>query len=912
MALEEDQAETPLKSKAMPSPKSDVNIVSQTSSCQPAPPNSISPPKKTQSPKEFILSVARKFSAQPLQNADPGVWGVLTAISTNARKRSQQGINILLTEDEHCIGRLVEDARFRIESHAVSGYHCKIFRKKIVTDDVEQPCSSVFLKDTSTNGTFLNWEKLKKNTAEAQLQNGDIVSFAAAPQHELAFAFVYREVLNSTSLVDGSTILKRKAEEFDCESKRLKGIGIGAPAGPISLDDVRSLQRSNTELRKQLESHVLTIEEIRNENRAAVARHEKEMKELKESVSQSYVDDLKDLRRTLEVKQKELAEISIVSAERQQAVEDLNERLSASMQSRIEAGEIINSQKSTISELEKQLDEERKQRSEEREKAVADLKATLQKAHLEAQEELKRQSDIASKQERELKEVINKLQESDKESRLLVETLRTKLEDTRESLVISEKKVRQLESQVQEEQQTSMNCRKKVEALEYEMKTLRKELENEKVAREEAWAKVSELELEIAAAIRDLATEKQRFQGARERIILRETQLRAFYSTTEEISSLFTKQQEQLKAMQRTLEDEENTSVDIDLIATTGNKNGVIIRENESTHRNNNNVTENTASASTPRVDRIQVDSTSDEASVTEKHECDLKSQEEGHNTQDIECTSVDRSIKGGFGSDIDGVGTAPLLEGDQTETQRVLGTESPANDGERNFDLNKSTTLAGETMQLDDEAQVQENGEQIQRVPEENTHCSQSNDQIGDLNAMEEDTEAAGTIRTSDLMTSEVAGSWAISTAPSVHGENDSQRSGVKDSVGSDDEADEDGRAAGSQIGSTVVAATTKLSQERQALNEMIQIVAPDFDQIFGDGGGGSSRKGRDKDDEGSTSDSATEAGSDHDGDVNGGVDTEIGGSISDTQAGSDQGDDDVNDAMDEDGDASEEDSVG
>lgn len=67
-----------------------------------------------------------------------------------------------------------------------------------------------------------------------------------------------------------------------------------------------------------------------------------ELKDLKESVSQSYVNELKDLRYSLEVKQKELTDISIVSAERQQAIQDLNERLSASMQSRIEAGEIIN------------------------------------------------------------------------------------------------------------------------------------------------------------------------------------------------------------------------------------------------------------------------------------------------------------------------------------------------------------------------------------------------------------------------------------------------------------------------------------------------------------------------------------------------------------------------------------------
>lgn len=94
------------------------------------------------------------------------------------------------------------------------------------------------------------------------------------------------------------------AEELACENKRLKGIGIGAPEGPLSLDDFRSLQRSNRvsyfqlmslviaqtikffctvnnpenwcmqELRRQLEDQVLTIDTLRNENRATVERHE--------------------------------------------------------------------------------------------------------------------------------------------------------------------------------------------------------------------------------------------------------------------------------------------------------------------------------------------------------------------------------------------------------------------------------------------------------------------------------------------------------------------------------------------------------------------------------------------------------------------------------------------------------------
>jgi hypothetical protein len=123
------------------------------------------------------------------------------------------------------------------------------------------------------------------------------------------------------------------------------------------------------------------------------------------------------------------------------------------------------SQKATISELEKQLEEERRMRREERDKATEDLRSTLEKAHAEAKEESKRQAIIYQRQHEEQQEVITKLQvvlfllrfrtrsleivkqkalrytkisslnnlfycyfqECEKESRLLVETLRLKL-----------------------------------------------------------------------------------------------------------------------------------------------------------------------------------------------------------------------------------------------------------------------------------------------------------------------------------------------------------------------------------------------------------------------------------------------------------------------------------------------------
>lgn len=115
---------------------------------------------------------------------------------------------MLLTADEHCIGRMVEDKHFKIDSNAVSARHCKIYREKVIAEDSDRSntcCSTVFIKDTrfatlcvpvnrvswdsdcictccSTNGTYVNWERLWKNGQEVKIQHGDIISLSAAPQ----------------------------------------------------------------------------------------------------------------------------------------------------------------------------------------------------------------------------------------------------------------------------------------------------------------------------------------------------------------------------------------------------------------------------------------------------------------------------------------------------------------------------------------------------------------------------------------------------------------------------------------------------------------------------------------------------------------------------------------------------------
>ncbi|KAG2326270.1 hypothetical protein Bca52824_008998 [Brassica carinata] len=742
---------TTSKTSAAAPPPSRINNNSQTDAS----------PSPSMNSKDFIVSVAANIASQPLQSYDSNVWGVLTAISNSARKR-RQGINILLSCDEHCFGRLPSHGIYQVESNAISGNHCKLHRKVVTCGD-----ASVFLEDTSTNGTFLNWERVKKKGPELRVQHGDIISFAAPPEHEKAFAFVYREILGN-SPAHSSMSRKRKAEDMSCEIKRPKGIGIGGPDGPISLDDFKSLQRSNTELRKQLEAQVLTIDTLRNESRAVVEHHESEIKQMKESITESFQNDLIELRELVDTRQKELAQVNKVSAEQKHSIDDLGERLSGCLQSLSEANEIIKSQKATIDELKTGLDEERNQRKEERETAAAEIKAAIHKCQIEAQEELNRFSDVAMRHEREQQEVINKMKESEKEKSIQVETLMSKLEDTRQKLVYSDNRNRQLEAQVSEEQLASANAQKKIEELDLEIKRLQKDLENEKAAREEAWAKVSALELEISAALRDLDVERQRHRGARERIMLRETQLRAFYSTTEEISALFAKQQEQLKNMQRTLEDEENCdniSLDIDLNPVNRNPNRVNTHEDERATCHTNCAAKASSSTSGQRSDGNEVvDTSCEDADATQKHDCEIMSQE-GQNTQEADYTSSDKVSKGGFGSDIGVVGTAPTSGTDPVGTEQVDETQSPGNDH-----LRKSIVSAGDTMQIDFETQVHEGDQNDEAALLLRNPLIDGRDT--------QDTEGVGTIRTSDLLASEVAGSWACSTAPSVHGENEVERS--------------------------------------------------------------------------------------------------------------------------------------
>lgn len=66
-----------------------------------------------------------------------------------------------------------------------------------------------------------------------------------------------------------------------------------------------------------------------------------EMKNLKESITKLYLNQIKELQDMLDAKHKELVEASKLSAEQKHTIDDLNGRLVASLQSCTEANEIM-------------------------------------------------------------------------------------------------------------------------------------------------------------------------------------------------------------------------------------------------------------------------------------------------------------------------------------------------------------------------------------------------------------------------------------------------------------------------------------------------------------------------------------------------------------------------------------------
>jgi len=58
-----------------------------------------------------------------------------------------KGINVLLSADEHCIGRCVED-RFQISDPQISSTHCRIYKDTVLGELNRHEPVPVFLKDT--------------------------------------------------------------------------------------------------------------------------------------------------------------------------------------------------------------------------------------------------------------------------------------------------------------------------------------------------------------------------------------------------------------------------------------------------------------------------------------------------------------------------------------------------------------------------------------------------------------------------------------------------------------------------------------------------------------------------------------------------------------------------------------------
>lgn len=541
------------------------------------------PPPSSSQRSGDVMALAATLALQqcPLSRPIPGLWGMLTAVSRNARGR-HQGLHIMLQHSEHVLGRTVREASCLIDSPNVSARHCTVSRRFLGPDGRFLPLNHIptaatdrlvaCIRDSSSNGTYINFDRLQRNGEEVQLRHGDVISLVGMPENETAFSFVYREVPHRTAQaaplafiapgeVSGQPNKRKDSPSDDLgdtvggDAKRIKGLGNGGVSGPIMLNDVRQLQRSNEELRVLVETHMLEVEKLRSENRNAEARHASELKDIRAALAEKFSAQQEELKLSLATKELDLEASAALRLQQESSIELLQQRLASEAKSRVDAEEVIDGLKARVEELEKLLEEERLKISKERAEAEVSLRAALDRIRMEAAETLKRYEEAAVRQQEQQNDIILALQEGEKEYRAAAEISRKKLDSERAAVVAAEERARRLEAQLQEEKVLSSSAHNRADDFEVKLRQTCRELEDEKKAREGAQTRIAMLEVEMEAASRDLKLEKQRLEGARERIVLRETQLRAFHSTAAEIAALQQRQQDQLSMMIRTLED---------------------------------------------------------------------------------------------------------------------------------------------------------------------------------------------------------------------------------------------------------------------------------------------------------------------------------------------------------------------
>lgn len=100
-----------------------------------------------------------------------GYWGRLVPLTTGFRQ-----VELLNSQAEYTFGR-GKDQDVRLTDVHISSRHCRVFREpdppgKPLPPDVPP---TVFVEDTSANGTFVNKVRLKKNTPRV-LNPGDQLS----------------------------------------------------------------------------------------------------------------------------------------------------------------------------------------------------------------------------------------------------------------------------------------------------------------------------------------------------------------------------------------------------------------------------------------------------------------------------------------------------------------------------------------------------------------------------------------------------------------------------------------------------------------------------------------------------------------------------------------------------------------
>eukprot|EP00850_Spirogloea_muscicola_P022407 SM000292S11262 [mRNA] locus=s292:3555:8476:- [translate_table: standard] len=291
--------------------------------------------------------------------------------------------------------------------------------------------------------------------------------------------------------------------------------------------------------------------------RAVASTVVQELRKELEDVNAAHKAELQNLKEELDKERSERAAQAAELATELLEVQLLRGRAEAAVQACNVAEDAVKRHVAQVAALERAIEEDRAQQQAELREAHVQQEKAMDNLRATAAQDFVRLKEEAAEQQKRQDDCLHALKRAEASSREAMQRLQSELDLEQQELAKWREQARYLQEQREADAKASSLAIQGLAEIKQQLMTLEAELAREQALRSAAEHKVISLEHDAQASTQALELEKQQLRGACERVMLRETQLRAIHAAAVDIVALQQQQQQQLACMMGALEDME-------------------------------------------------------------------------------------------------------------------------------------------------------------------------------------------------------------------------------------------------------------------------------------------------------------------------------------------------------------------